>query len=702
MRKPEPYCPCQLAPVAGLGDYDGKGSFAYKPELDTYTKGYSDGDWGRFFAPARMQDSTMTTAGTLAQTLETMALLATTGAGQVAPMAALLQAPTQEQRAYHVWRWIKENIAYALDAPGKEQLRTLNRIWADRTTGVDCDDYAIMAAALLLAMGERPRFRVVRFGKDKPWSHVYVMVGNYAIDPVMHLFNTEAPGVYAWMDYDPQTGTTINPTAQMTSALLAGVAADPEHLKRQLQEAIRTQAPASELRKLRYLLYMARNQAAKLDTLTPWVLRNVADIAADGSFVLKPGVPREGALAGLTAMMAEADGSGLGNLPDTLLPCIGPYKAALLSGTDAQLLAETKLLQSELGKAKRAARQAKRVERKQARATAKQMKTAGRQERKAVRKATKGQPKAERKAARKEARVRTKVATRQAKDAIPRTKTGKFLKSVKTGILKVNPIGVAGRNAYRGLLSINFRGWATRLHRGLLSDQEAAARGIAPDRLARYRMGITRARQVWESLGGNWDKFVSAVNAGKGKRPIFDAKNLNGTGLGAVDPGTAAALTAAASVIAALAPVIALFGGKEAGEPEGMDETAGADGNPVQDLLSLDNLKTMLSPDSSPEARTQAFGETKRQAEQIVRSIAPNVMPAQEPTLDDLDVGLPAEDEAAFKVASTATPPPATASAAAATGDGLTRTALFVGGGILVFGIGYLAYQQSQKIRLSR
>jgi hypothetical protein len=155
-------------------------------------------------------------------------------------------------------------------------------------------------------------------------------------------------------------------------------------------------------------------------------------------------------------------------------------------------------------------------------------------------------------------------------------------------------------------------------------------------------------------------------------------------------------------VIAALAPVIALFGGKEAGEPEGMDETASADGNPVQDLLSLDNLKTMLSPDSSPEARTQAFGETKRQAEQIVRSIAPDVMPAQEPTLDDLDVGLPAEDEAAFQVASTATPPPATASAAAATGDGLTRTALFVGGGILVFGIGYLAYQQSQKIRLSR
>lgn len=680
MKRTAPYCPCQLEAASHLGSYDGRGSFAYAADKDPYRKQYADGDFGRFFAPAQMQDNTLTTRGDLKTTLETMALLATTGSGQVRPLAHLLQADTHEQTAYHVWRWIKDNIVYQLDAPGKEQLRTLNRIWADRVSGVDCDDYAIMAAALLIALGRRPQFRVVRFGKDKPFSHVYVVCDGYSIDPVLGLFNTEAPGVYAWQDYDPQTGTTITAAKEMAGVLLGAVNASADRVRDLLHTALRTNAPAAELRKLRYLLFMAQNDTDGLDVLVPWVLRNVADVAKDGTFVMKPGVPAGGALAGLSALLTES-ADGLGSVPDQLTPCVGPYKAALLSGTDQELFAETAWMEAELGKAKRAARKAKRAERKQARGKAKQVKKAGRQERRAVRRATKGKPKGERKQLRKDARVRTRVATRVAKDAIPRTGAGKFLKSVKRGILKVNPIGVAGRNAYRGLLALNFRGWATRLYRGLMSDKEAAARNIAPDRLARYRMGITRARQVWEGMGGEWNKLVNAVNDGKNKRPLMGG-NVSGLG---IEPATTAALAAASSVIAALAPVIALFAGKEEGEPEAIEETTGEDGNPVADILPTEQLQTLWDKGSEIAQRVDVVRQTAQRAQAIVQPFLPAGASAETPDFEDLPVDLPAEELLALDTASKADPAPSTA--AAATGDGMGRTALFVGAGLLIAGV---------------
>lgn len=82
-----------------------------------------------------------------------------------------------------------------------------------------------------------------------------------------------------------------------------------------------------------------------------------------------------------------------------------------------------------------------------------------------------------------------------------------------------------------------------------------------------------KMRNGWWNLGGKWDSFVNAVNAGKNKKAKlfflapkalkerFKAQGITGyksQGIGAVDPATLTAIGAAAGIIASLTPLIVL------------------------------------------------------------------------------------------------------------------------------------------------
>lgn len=73
-----------------------------------------------------------------------------------------------------IFHWVQQNVRYTRDPSGIELFRTPRAVLSD---GIgDCDDMAIMLAALLMAAGYRCRFRVVGFTEGS-YEHVYVAAG---------------------------------------------------------------------------------------------------------------------------------------------------------------------------------------------------------------------------------------------------------------------------------------------------------------------------------------------------------------------------------------------------------------------------------------------------------------------------------------------------------------------------------------------
>ena len=125
----------------------------------------------------------------------------------------------------------------------------------------------------------------------------------------------------------------------------------------------------------------------------------------------------------------------------------------------------------------------------------------------------------------------------------------------------------APRVAFLGLLRTNLWGLASTLSVTAFEvDKATTDAQSAPN----YWWDVqARWRNAWWNLGGTWSKFVSAVNAGKKKKPILlflaprkikdklKAKGITGIGMYNTPIGEpATALTAAAAIITALTPLI--------------------------------------------------------------------------------------------------------------------------------------------------
>lgn len=125
---------------------------------------------------------------------------------QTKALAAFLNGQTHYATAKNIWDFIYQHIAYEKDAPGIEQIRTPNRVWADRFKGVDCDCYSTFISSILTNLRIPHTLRIAKYTSGY-FQHIYVVVpvstefyknrhkrNTYiVIDDVKDAFNDEHP-----------------------------------------------------------------------------------------------------------------------------------------------------------------------------------------------------------------------------------------------------------------------------------------------------------------------------------------------------------------------------------------------------------------------------------------------------------------------------------------------------------------------------
>lgn len=100
-----------------------------------------------------------------------------------------------------LWYFTKNNIAYRNDSEGIEEIRTPERTWLDRNRGVDCEDYCIFLATILINYDIEPFLRIASYSKEEGFTHIYIVIKHFnnvdelILDCCMDDFNNEMPYV---------------------------------------------------------------------------------------------------------------------------------------------------------------------------------------------------------------------------------------------------------------------------------------------------------------------------------------------------------------------------------------------------------------------------------------------------------------------------------------------------------------------------
>lgn len=138
--------------------------------------------------------------GSVKDTVGEMRKLIESNYWQASKVAKELKRNTLYETCREIWEWLFYHIRYNEDSPGKEELRTFSRTFAERKTGVDCDDFSIAAGSLLKCLNIPFYIRIARYqGKDY-FQHVYVVVPvskteYITIDGVLDDYDAEKPPV---------------------------------------------------------------------------------------------------------------------------------------------------------------------------------------------------------------------------------------------------------------------------------------------------------------------------------------------------------------------------------------------------------------------------------------------------------------------------------------------------------------------------
>lgn len=77
-----------------------------------------------------------------------------------------------------VGEWVRKNVPYLKDITNVETVHdpiTMIDKWKRGTLAVDCDDQALFIATLLLSIGHKPVYRIVKYIAGYPaYNHIYV------------------------------------------------------------------------------------------------------------------------------------------------------------------------------------------------------------------------------------------------------------------------------------------------------------------------------------------------------------------------------------------------------------------------------------------------------------------------------------------------------------------------------------------------
>jgi predicted RNA methylase/predicted transglutaminase-like cysteine proteinase len=138
----------------------------------------------------------VSTKATLRDTVkEIISVIGLNKSNQSFMMPDYLKRSTKMETCKAVWYFVKNNINYKPDQYLTEQIRTPDRTWKDRKQGVDCEDYSIYIACILLRLGVVPTLKIV--GDKQGFKHIYVVVRDdktdsmIVMDCCMDDFNSE-------------------------------------------------------------------------------------------------------------------------------------------------------------------------------------------------------------------------------------------------------------------------------------------------------------------------------------------------------------------------------------------------------------------------------------------------------------------------------------------------------------------------------
>lgn len=437
---------------------------------------------------------------------------------QAARIAKHLKAETKEQSAFNIWHFCVNNITYKLDKEGYEELRTPNRTWKDRYTGVDCDDFSIFSSCILLQMGYMPQLAIVAFNHNSQFGHIYTVInskikaapynlgdhdggaisGGVVIDPVLRtIFNKHPKGITKARIMNIQVLNGIE--TQMIQGFGAVLPADAitqkliDHYNKLLILKKAGHRISNMNREMRKLAFMIKMNGTPERNLYLEIMPLVQYINKYGEFVF---ISEEAAYEAVK-FLDKTVGKGLTEFE---LSYEDGKAVQKINGLGAAQLGELASIKSLFKKVKDKVK-------------------------KTVKKVKEG-----------------------AKKTVSKVKEG--AKKVKDAVVRYNPITIAARNGLLLALSINFRNISRRLYIALMSQSELQSSGYTEADQVKMKKSYSKAENLFIKMGGKKENLRSTIIKGKNKKPLFGSpKKLNGIeGLG--DPVTLAAITAA------LAPIL--------------------------------------------------------------------------------------------------------------------------------------------------
>lgn len=206
-------------------------------------------------------------------------------------------------------------------------------------------------------------------------------------------------------------------------------------------------------------------------------------------------------------------------------------------------------------------------------------------------------------------------------------------KVFKVIFVKLNPVTVLIRNSLRGLIALNFRGFATKIAVGSLTQQQASEAGYDSAAWEKAKKAFERVVKLYTKMGGKKDKIEKSIKNGAKRKPLFGAKKGTKIDLppdssdeeaSLGDPATVAAMIAACtSALVAIAGWIAgIVANKKQEKKEKEEERkreeekkrnaelyeTDVNGNPIVDEYGRPIPKGQIDADKAAAAAAAAAG----------------------------------------------------------------------------------------------
>ena len=533
--------------------------------------------------------------GNLELTLEAIKEVVLRFRKQVYRLSRHLKGDSLQQSAYNLWHWEKNNLHYAPDGEG-EELRTPARAFQDgkrNGPGVDCDCLTIFGASILLNNGYPITMNIVAMNNNPNYGHIFLTVGNkstyhpqikgYVIDPCPPLteFDQIAPNITKVMKLSMENGLSGMQAAFNKSG--ADTASSEELESPNIFGLQGFAAPDS----ITIQLLARQQQLKRLLHEAPFNIENLREMRKVSFLIGLNGMPEERAkILAIMPYVQDISSEGKYIFRQGMQP---EMMEAYLSGN---------LSEEDLGNL--------------------------------FKNITKGISHAASAVGKSVAKAAKAVAEEIKKDA------GKALKFV----VKFTPIMILMRSGVKAAMFENVHGAASKLNIGLMTQQEAAAKGYNSITWKQRNEEVNHLTRQFKDIGGEEGKLHASIRQGAGKKMLFGLQEMEGLG----EP-----ITLAAGITAASAILIPLF--TKLGKGDKGKQIMNADGSPKLDANGnatyekpenpITKLAATLGYDSSKSFldNVESFGKTvKDMTHSIVQ--APGAINTTKATIGIVGVGL--------------------------------------------------------------